>query len=72
MSSCQCCPDLHAKLDQGHKRTDFRIQRFSLFNWVTVLLVTGWVGIVSVAFHLAGPSQMSAVPTLEAFLRTLL
>ncbi|MDA0273141.1 MAG: hypothetical protein O3C68_07800 [Proteobacteria bacterium] len=46
--------------------------RVTLFNWVTMLMATGWVGIVTVALALAGSRNMTAVPTLEAFLKTLL
>ncbi len=67
MSACHCCPhtrERKALLETRH--------RPSLFNWVTVLLLTGWVGIVTVALKTAGPENLSAVPTLESFLRTLL
>jgi hypothetical protein len=43
-----------------------------LFNWVTALLLTGWVGIVAVAVELAGPQKLTPLPTLESFLRALL
>jgi hypothetical protein len=31
-----------------------------------------WVGIVAAAAELAGPDKLAPVPTLEAFIRTLL
>ena len=67
MSACNCCPRTRdaERLPEIHPRT-------TLFNWVTVLLLTGWVGIVTIAMETAGPENLSAVPTLEAFLRTLL
>ena len=70
MSACQCC-DPSYTLEPLKQRKETPV-RATLFNWVTVLMVTGWVGIVTVAFELAGPRNMTAVPTLEAFLKTLL
>ncbi|MBO6564977.1 MAG: hypothetical protein JJ934_02245 [Pseudomonadales bacterium] len=70
MSAGHCCrhtrdakapPEIHA----NHVRPN-------LFNWLTVLLLIGWVGIVTVALETAGAENLSAMPTLEVFLRTLL
>ena len=65
MCVCQYCPDSQEIRETGRPRA-------TLFNWVTALLVAGWVGIVAVAAELAGPEEISAVPTLEVFLRSLL
>jgi hypothetical protein len=35
-------------------------------------MMIGWIAILTVVFELAGPGDMTAVPTLEAFLKTLL
>ena len=61
MSACQCC-----------SRNEPTLPRTNLFNRVTVLLLMGWVGIVALAMELAGPKNLTAVPTLDAFLRSLL
>ena len=82
MSACQCSDALHTPLNTPlhtplhtleplNQRKGTQV-RATLFSWVTVLMVAGWVGIVTVAFELAGPRNMTAVPTLEAFLKTLL
>ncbi len=47
-------------------------QSSRLFNWVTVLLVTGWVAIVAIAAELANPANVVATPTVDVFLRQLL
>jgi hypothetical protein len=70
MSVCQCCDPSHALEPLNQPKET--LVRPTLFNWLTLLMVTGWVGIVTVAFELAGPRNMAAVPTLEAFLKTLL
>lgn len=74
MSACQCCEtqQLQAMDLPGHKPGRDHTSRFNLFNWVTVLLLTGWMAIVVAAVGFAGPANVTAVPTLEAFLRTLL
>jgi hypothetical protein len=74
MSACQYCDPSHTPLptlEPLNQRKETHAGA-TLFNWVTVLMVTGWVGIVTVAIELAGPRNMTAVPTLEAFLKTLL
>ncbi len=70
MSALQCSDSSHA-LESLNLRKEAPV-RITLFNWLTVLMVAGWVGIVTAAFELAGPRNMTAVPTLEAFLGTLL
>jgi hypothetical protein len=35
-------------------------------------MTIGWIGILIVVFELARAGDMTAVPTLEAFLKTLL
>lgn len=70
MSACQCS-DSSRTLESLNLRKEAPV-RITLFNWLTVLMVAGWVGIVMAAFELAGPRNMTAVPTLEAFLGTLL
>lgn len=71
MSACSCCPQEASKLPE--QNTLARYRQIRLFNWVTVLLLSGWVGIVAVASHLTGtpPAETSAAPALEAFLRLL-
>lgn len=41
-----------------------------LFNWITVLLVSIWMGIVVVAAELAAAEDQSV--TLDAFLKSLI
>ena len=79
MSACHCCdqPILdQLEIGKNERRQSSQISwlslRPSLFNWITVLLVTGWVVIVAIAAELAGPDSLSAVPTLEGFLKELL
>ena len=75
MSACNCCDQpMLEPLDIGKNERPQQISwlRPNLFNWVTVLLVTGWVAIVAVAAELSGSDSVSTVPTLEAFLRELL
>jgi len=74
MSACQGCDSSHTELPalEPLNRPEETPVRVTLFNWVTVLMATGWVGIVTVALELAGPRNMTVVPTLEAFLKTLL
>ena len=74
MSACQCCDSSHTELPalEPLDRPEDIPVRVTLFNWVTMLMATGWVGIVTVALALAGSRNMTAVPTLEAFLKTLL
>jgi hypothetical protein len=74
MSACQFCDSSQTELpalEPLNRPEDIPV-RVNLFNWVTVLMATGWVGIVIIALELAGPRNMTAVPTLEAFLKTLL
>ncbi len=69
MSGCQCynnCPE------QPESLISVAVRRGSLFNWVTTLLVSMWVGIVATAMVLAGPENLAPVPTLELFIRSLL
>ncbi len=70
MSACNCCP--HARDAKSLPEIHSNQVRPNLFNWLTVLLLTGWVGIVTVALETAGAENLSAMPTLEVFLRTLL
>lgn len=70
MSACQGCDPSYTHEPFNHrKETPLRA---TLFSWVSVLMVIGWIGILTVVFELAGPGDMTAVPTLEAFLKTLL
>ena len=62
MSACHYC---------HHPASQTIATRPQLFNWVTALLLTGWVGIVSLAFEMSSAANLSAVPTLEVFLKTL-
>ncbi len=82
MSACQCC-EIHNQIDPIDEIPSENIEeqrRLSvaplgagnLFNWVTAILLTGWITIVAVALEFAGPEGMAPVPTLEAFLRQLL
>jgi hypothetical protein len=70
MPGCHCLA--HCSEPRECESTEPRVERPSLFNWVTVILVTMWVGIVAAAAELAGPDKLAPVPTLEAFIRTLL
>lgn len=69
-----CCPCGHRTCDaETLPETLSKPQvRPGLFNWLTVLLLTGWIGIVTFALETAGPDKVSAMPTLEGFLRVLL
>ncbi len=69
MSACVCCPETsELNVPQGLKAG---VRRVSLFNWLTVLLITGWVGIVTLAMQVADDSG-STLPPLETFLSTLI
>ena len=70
MSACHCLA--HCSGPREREPVETRIERPSLFNWVTVILVAMWVGIVAAAAELAGPDKLAPVPTLEAFFLTLL
>lgn len=70
MSACQDCdPSCPYEPFDHLKETPLHA---SLFSWVSVLMTIGWVGVLVVVFELAGAGDVTAVPTLEAFLKTLL
>ncbi|MDE0988849.1 MAG: hypothetical protein OSA83_06430 [Pseudomonadales bacterium] len=70
MSDCQDC-DPSCPYEPFDHRKEIPL-RASLFSWVSVLMTIGWIGILIVVFELARAGDMTAVPTLEAFLKTLL
>lgn len=72
MSACTCCPPDRLE-DQLKSLQELpgKSRKVSLFNWVTVLLVTGWVGIVTLALQLAAEKEAS-MPSLESFISSLL
>jgi hypothetical protein len=72
MSMCICGDPTVEFSSELEERQVIPLSRSGLFNWVTVLLLAVWVGIVTLAIESAGVESMAAAPTLEAFLRTLL
>ena len=67
MSACQCY-NVDDRLGCPEPRP---AGRSNLFNWVTAVLVSMWVGIVAIAVEMAVPANLATVPTLEAFIRSL-
>ena len=70
MSGCQGC-DLPYTSESLNRRKNPPL-RATLFTGVSVLMVIGWVGVLTVVFEVAGDKGITAAPTLDAFLRTLL
>ena len=70
MSACQGCDPSYTP-EPFNRRKETPLRAF-LFSWVSVLMTIGWIGILIAVFELAGAGDMTAVPTLEAFLKTLL
>ena len=70
MSGCQGCdlPDTSESLNR-RKETPLRA---TWFTGVSVLIVIGWIGVLTVVFEMARDRGITAAPTLDAFLRTLL
>lgn len=64
------CAQLEASCEDHQPSSRYRNTK--LFNCVTVLLVTAWVGIVAVAIELAGAKPVVAMPSLQSFLAGLL
>ena len=69
MSACTCCPETTRELEAP--RGPVLRRNASLFNWVTVLLVSGWVAIVTFALHHAATSKTS-LPTVETFISSMI
>ncbi len=70
MSGCQGC-DLPCTSESLNRRKETPL-RATLFTGVSVLMVIGWIGVLTVVFEVAGDRGIAAAPTLDAFLRTLL
>lgn len=66
MSACHCC-----QLAREFNATEEPVRKPVLFNRVTALLLTSWVGIVAVAVELAGAEQVRSLPSVELFIRSL-
>ena len=62
MSCCHCEPDTF--VDQH-----VSVPRVSLFNRLTAILVSAWIGIVVLAAEIAGSAPET--PSLESFIRSL-
>ena len=73
MSACTCCPEVRElpTFDDVCGQVQATSKKVTLFNWVTVLLITGWVGIVTVAMQLADRND-AALLSLETFISSLL
>ena len=71
MSACHCC-QYSVAFQPGVERSREPARRPALFNRVTALLLTGWVGIVAAAMQMAGAEQVRNLPTIELFIRSLI
>lgn len=67
MCVCNCTHrEMHALLVAGI------LKKPGLFNWVTILLVTGWILVVAFALNTAEVQVKSEVLTDRAFIEKLL
>lgn len=74
MCVCNCAAnDLASQVSQTEcsKATE-RPVNHQLFNWITILLLTGWMLVVGIAANTAEVDKSAEAPTVQAFIRGLL
>ena len=79
--SAACCDEINRCIHEGTAKVELDLEtkriapavneRSGLFNRVTVLLLTAWLGIVTVALETASVGVADNLPTVELFLRSL-
>ena len=72
MCVCNCAVnDLRPEVSKADplKKHPVNLQ---LFNWITILLLTGWMLVVGVAANTAQVEKSAESPTVEAFIKGLL
>ncbi len=71
MQSPQCCDPLCHRNDSNDNSNRGYYKRPQLFNWITVILLVGWVGIVTVIAESTNGTRTGAMDA-ESFIEAKL